>query len=560
MDGQGSRILAMFLLCGVVVGCGGGGGGGSSYPPVPVPTAGSTATPSSTATPMLSPAPLPTTSTQIVNAGAAPVSATFSAIAGGISGTATLPTTISGSSSITATFGSALPGGLPTVSSAARMPRAIGVTLTPIAFFTFSASNSVSFATSPAFSLTGPLSSTGVYYVGVYDPTNGWTLLTGPATFTGTLSLPALSRSTTFATGTTTSFVIFSTVAPIPTPTPTPTPTPSAVPAGSYWVVGSYGPGATFVSTTGSGSSTLTTAVNPIPGSHSAPLTIQFDSTGAAYLLLYTLNSVPSTTGTFAPAPINLSGEVIQVFAPRATGTAAPVRMVTVPNYTNNIVVRPDGSIFVSYNGTVSLLPASATSYAQAAPYANLWTYSESNTLLPADGPLALGPDGTLYCTCRSLPTNLGGGFGLFTVSSYAPGMGPANTAPSTIATVDPTSIYGPRTVASGAPYPGRSVYMNGVLYFISDVAQTNPPNPTTPLGGAIFGVTVKAQGAAVPVYAITGLSGANASPFDFFSDGTNFEVTANGSLEVFSPSQSGAAIPLSTNSAAALALGFVQY
>ena len=352
MAGRWSRILATFFACVVVVGCG-GGGGGSSVAPIPNPTAASTATPSPTATPAPTPTPTPSTSTQTVNVGAAPASATFPTITAGFSGTATLPTATSGSSSLTVTFGSALPGGLPAVASTARMPRAIGVSLTPVAFFTFTSNSLVSFATSPAFTLAGSLSSAGSYYVGIYDATNGWTLVSGPVSYSGGLNMQSVPRATTFAAGTTSSFVIFSTVAPIPTPTSTatPTPTPTATPTPI-----AKAPTGTYVYVAGSpisASAGLPATIFAYPLSGSGPTSASYSITVAGITQINAL-AVDSAGSIYVGTPGS-----VRVYSPGSVGTSTPIRVIsgsaTLLNASaspNALAVGNDGTIYLAMIST----------------------------------------------------------------------------------------------------------------------------------------------------------------------------------------------------------------
>jgi len=113
----------------------------------------------------------------------APTTVTFGTITGGVTATLQIPTsTTSGSASATLTV--APPSGTPAVSSAARKPKNIGGTIVPLAYFTITANQALSFTQTPAITLTAS-TATAYAYVAVYDPVNGWIAVAGPGTVVG---------------------------------------------------------------------------------------------------------------------------------------------------------------------------------------------------------------------------------------------------------------------------------------------------------------------------------------------------------------------------------------
>jgi hypothetical protein len=115
-------------------------------------------------------------------------------ITGGISASVQIPplctdptqgcfTVNSGSASIA--LSASPPSGTPAVSSAARRPKNIGGTITPLAYFTITANSNLSFEQTPAISLTVASTSSPYVYVAYYNATNGWTAVAGPGTLVG---------------------------------------------------------------------------------------------------------------------------------------------------------------------------------------------------------------------------------------------------------------------------------------------------------------------------------------------------------------------------------------
>ena len=270
------------------------------------------------------------------------------------------------------------------------MTRAIGVALTPIAFFTFTATSNVSFASTPGFTLSGNLSSGSNYYVGVYDSTKGWSLLSGPALLNNGLTFAPISLATTFSGGTSTTFVIFSTVAPIPTPTPTPSPV-SKAPTGTYMYVG------------GPGGSAPTVIAYPLNGN---------GVTAPSYTI-----SDPAVTRNFG-LTVDSSGSIyvaefgsIRVYAPRAIGLTTPVRVISGPatllenSLPTAIAVSSDGTIYVTveaFKGSVpGLLEFAPGSNGDVAPVRTVSAFTGSGATPPFTLPtsglnIAFNKDGNI--------------------------------------------------------------------------------------------------------------------------------------------------------------------
>lgn len=113
-----------------------------------------------------------------------PTSVTLGPITGSISATLQVPATTNGSGGGSVTLTATPPSGTPTVSSTARRPKNVGGTITPLAYFTITSNSSLSFAESPAVSLTTPTSTTYAY-IASYSASSGWTAVAGPGTLVG---------------------------------------------------------------------------------------------------------------------------------------------------------------------------------------------------------------------------------------------------------------------------------------------------------------------------------------------------------------------------------------
>ncbi len=186
------RSLAVFAAAAVLAACGGGGGGGA------VPGGGGGGG-------------LPASSTISIAANSsAPASGSFATILGGFSATVTVPATTSGSGQITATLTTTPPSGVPAVQSAARRPKNIGGSLTPLAYFTVASAATLSFNLTPGASVTVPSGTSGYGYLGFYDPTNGWTAVAGATTLvSGQYVFSPLDSNYTIVPGTTGTFAVF---------------------------------------------------------------------------------------------------------------------------------------------------------------------------------------------------------------------------------------------------------------------------------------------------------------------------------------------------------------
>jgi virginiamycin B lyase len=188
-----------------------------------------------------------------VTVGAAPASATFGPIAGGLAATIGFPATTSGSGTLSMSFGS-VPSPAPAIQNIRRLPRDTGATgITGIAYVTVTPSTTTTFPASPTFTfvLSGAstIPSGSQAYIAIYvpsnvtayensDPPGTWSALLGPVTIGGnvtTWTFPSASVPLILQAGMPYVFGLFTaTGAPItPGPTPTASPTPTATPTAS---------------------------------------------------------------------------------------------------------------------------------------------------------------------------------------------------------------------------------------------------------------------------------------------------------------------------------------
>jgi hypothetical protein len=225
------QLLACLALGFGLAGCGGGGSSSSGPPPVPATPTPPGATPIPTAT------PLPGSSSATVAVSPTiPSSGSFGPVAGGYSGTLTLPAA-NAAAMLTATFLTSQPAGTPTIQNLKRRPLNIGAgPIQAIAFVTVSVSQTVTFPKTPDFTFTAPFSvaQLGAFaYVAEYDPTNaaaGWTTIEGPGAPSGnTLTFVGAPPPITLAAGGTYGFLLFSVPQAIPSPTATPVATATPV-------------------------------------------------------------------------------------------------------------------------------------------------------------------------------------------------------------------------------------------------------------------------------------------------------------------------------------------
>jgi subtilisin family serine protease len=212
-----------FALVALLCACGGGGGGGSA-PSVTTPTP----------TPAVTPT-LPATSSAVVSAGASVQTASLSTIAGGYSGTVTLPVATSGSGSASLTL--ATTNAVAVSSTARALPKAIGGSLDPLVFVTLTPSVNLTFATFPTFAFTLPASVSLPAGASLYladdpgDVAGGWSTLAGPAKLAGNVvTFPGAAGPVTFTSGVPYAFTLLATaqVLVIATPSPSPSPSPSS--------------------------------------------------------------------------------------------------------------------------------------------------------------------------------------------------------------------------------------------------------------------------------------------------------------------------------------------
>jgi hypothetical protein len=206
-----ARLFACLTLSSMIASC--GGGGSSSNPPV-------------------SPTPPPTTSASTAVSPNAPASGTFAPITGGLTAAVTIPAA-STNATVTTAFSASAPSGAPQLQNVGRRPANIGSgSISPLAFITMTSNATVSFGTTPSFTLTPASGVTSTLaslsYVAEYDPTNpsaGWTTVLGPATLQGSsLSFSPGQSPITLAAGRTYIFVVFTVATALPVPSPTPTP------------------------------------------------------------------------------------------------------------------------------------------------------------------------------------------------------------------------------------------------------------------------------------------------------------------------------------------------
>ena len=215
-------MLAIFL-----VSCGGGSGGSTGSPTTPsLPTATPAPVPTPIPSSQATSAPLSTTAATSVNFGSVASGGTTAITSAGV----TIPK-VSVASTATVALSAVAPSGVPTPSSRSLSRRKrllLGVTTTPLAYFSISFSNTVMVATTPTFTVTFPSSlPTSNYYVAVYDPTGttggGWQVLAGPVNASGsivTFNSTAYTPPLTFSSGVTYEFAIVGSASAIPTPTP----------------------------------------------------------------------------------------------------------------------------------------------------------------------------------------------------------------------------------------------------------------------------------------------------------------------------------------------------
>jgi cell division septation protein DedD len=288
----------------VAAGCNGGGGSG--------PT-GYVAAP--TSPPLAAAIGTLTTSTT------GSTSLTLGPFAGGYGGTFTVPLA-STVAHLQVAMSLTAPAGVPVVQNVRRLPRDINAAnINPFGYVTFTPDTNVTLPDSFVIVWKFPAGSTlpdpKHSYVAMYDPNNtaaGWTLVTGPATFStdagGDLFFdwPEPNVPLVAVAGTAYQLVLFSTTSTLTTPTPLPTPSVSPTPTGSPTGSPTPTPRPT-VTPTPTASPTLT----PTPKPTATPTPTPTPSPGGFSVVTATANGngtvtipvAPGSTGAFAVAADN---------------------------------------------------------------------------------------------------------------------------------------------------------------------------------------------------------------------------------------------------------------
>ncbi len=307
----------------------GGGGGGTGTPPVVNATASA----------------LPVSSSATIAAGATSQTAVLATIAAGYGATLSLPGASAGAGSVALAFALTPPTGFATIQSSIRRPAAIGGTLTPVVYLSFTPSATISFAATPAFTFTLPAGaiSSGSYYVGLFDPTTaaGWVTLLGPDSASqNTVSFSAGQRSETFVAGATYVFALFATSQALVPASPTPFPGGASEVASfaSNMPAAAHSAAFTFTPATGTGAVTVLAAV---PHGCSA-------------------SSACSITVS-APVGTNESVQVLLFASTDGSGTALAVGTVGTSFIANQSTSTSFGLKGVMASFTVSLSPATFT-------------------------------------------------------------------------------------------------------------------------------------------------------------------------------------------------------
>ncbi len=190
-------------------------------------------TPTTTFAPTATPTPAPPASSNASVQTGSSVTATLATIASGYGGSVVFPTT-GGNATANLVLGAS---NAVAVQSSARLPKAIGGALAPLAYVTLTMTATVTFQAWPTFTFILPpgfsLPSGNLYLA--YNPgdtAGNWSTLAGPATISNsTVTFAPSTGPITFASGTTYAFALFSTAQPLVAPTPTPVPTRSPTPA-----------------------------------------------------------------------------------------------------------------------------------------------------------------------------------------------------------------------------------------------------------------------------------------------------------------------------------------
>jgi hypothetical protein len=353
------RFLILAATCALAA-C----GGGSSSAPATSPTQAPSSIP--TAVPIATSAPFAVQSvvTPIAAATAVPLPAD-----GNYSGAITfgaVTSTIAPGTTISITLTNITPStpNAPTLSDvlrqlAGRRSIASSGAIDVLEYIDVLCSNSVTYATTPGFSLTVPAAeiATASYYLAIYDPTRpslGWQLgFEGPATITGsTLTFTGASTPFTFAADTNYYFAAYaiSTAAATPTPAPfiapiIPTAAPSATP--TPVLTPTPTPTPTIAPT-----ATPTTAPTPTPtpGQLTAPTSVSIGVTNPVSTTIPV--SEADYTGAFTET--NDCSEVATIGSASSTGPSASVLVTQLAAGTCKVTIMDDhgGSMSVSVNST----------------------------------------------------------------------------------------------------------------------------------------------------------------------------------------------------------------
>ncbi|GAC1388630.1 MAG: hypothetical protein NVSMB31_02930 [Vulcanimicrobiaceae bacterium] len=178
--------------------------------------------------PVITPTP-PSTASSSITVGAAASTAPIPAV-GSISGSISLPAATTGAgATIAATSSLNPPASLPALQ--AHLRAALDTT-TVYVYESFTPSATITFASTPTFSITLPAGTnmSQSFFIAVYNA--GWDKVHAQAgTVSGlTVTFPSQATSLTLQAGTTYYFALYGVLASTPAPTATPTPAPTATP------------------------------------------------------------------------------------------------------------------------------------------------------------------------------------------------------------------------------------------------------------------------------------------------------------------------------------------
>jgi hypothetical protein len=202
-------LFSVAFVAAMLAACTGGGSGTDTNPIIPTP----------------GPA---TAYTQVASLTTAGGSLTFGSVgtsSAGISSAKVTLSTLSAAGSVTGTLSSSLPAGV-TAPASVRRPATLGVTNTPLAYISLTFAQNETLYNSPAVSVTfASAPAAGSAYLVVYSSAlpNGWNIVSGPITISGTtlsFSSALLTPPISFTANTPYIFAIVSTAGVIPTSAP----------------------------------------------------------------------------------------------------------------------------------------------------------------------------------------------------------------------------------------------------------------------------------------------------------------------------------------------------